>query len=353
MKNPAFQAGASGAPLISIVIPAYNCERFIMQTVGSIQAQTLRDWECVIVDDGSTDTTLALIRELAAADGRFRTAAQPNRGPAAARNHGLELIDSRSQYISFMDSDDVWLPEALEALKTELEKYPEVVGVHGVGRCIDQNGAEYLDPKYKANGNGRFICDSLGRIVFLDPSAPTSFQSLWFSNPFPPGLILARRGAYEKVGSFDASVCPLEDWDMMVRLSRHGDFRLLEKLLLSYRRHDNNLSGQSASVTGHQIRGLLHKTFFSAENDAAQRKIVRQNWRATELLHLRQKVGAVKEHLAGANLRRAASAVAGSCVHLYRFARGYPTLNGFGSFRRQSHPTRQTNSDPVVSHNPT
>ena len=90
MSNP--QDGT--APVVSIVIPAYNCRLFIEETVRSIQAQSLAQWECIIVDDGSTDGTLPLIRELAAQDGRIRIVAQPNGGPASARNHGMSLINA-------------------------------------------------------------------------------------------------------------------------------------------------------------------------------------------------------------------------------------------------------------------
>jgi hypothetical protein len=230
-----------------------------------------------------------------------------------------------------MDSDDVWEPEALEILKAEIEMHPECIGAHALGRCIDQYGAEYRDPVYSANGNGRYVCDGYGRMHSLDPSAPTSFRSLWYSNPFPPGLILSRRSAYQTAGFFDGSVCPVEDWDMLIRLSRQGDFRFVQKVVISYRRHENNLSGKSASVNGRQIRGLLHKTFFSGENNAVHGKIVRSNWRATEMLHFRQNWQAAKKHLAKADLPGFLSNLAGGCIHLCRFARGYPTQSRFCS----------------------
>jgi glycosyltransferase involved in cell wall biosynthesis len=341
------------APMVSIVIPAYNCQSFIALTVRSIQSQTLKEWECIIIDDGSSDGTLALIRELAAADARIRTATQANGGPASARNHGLSLISSGSEYVAFMDSDDIWLPDALEVLKAEIEKHPGAAGAHGMGRCIDKYGAEYLDPAYAANGNGRFICDSAGREILLDPDTPTTFQSLWFSNPYPPGLILTRRAVYEKTGTFDGSVCPMEDWDMVIRLSRHGHFRFVRKVLLSYRRHDNNLSGQSASIHGRQIRLIHHKTYFSTENDPAQRRIARENCRATELLHLRQKARAGRERFAKGDIGGILSAIAGGCVHLCRYARGYPTRERFEGFRRTTSSVRSATPSPVVSHNPT
>jgi hypothetical protein len=145
----------------------------------------------------------------------------------------------------------------------------------------------------------------------------------------------------------------MEDWDMVIRLSRHGDFRFVRKVLLSYRRHDNNLSGQSAAIHVRQIRGILHKTFFSRENNAAQRAVARRNYRATELLHLRQKMRAGREHLGRGDIRGVVSAVAGICMHLCRYARGYPTLDRFQGFRRQLSPVNDTTANPVVSHNPT
>jgi len=312
-------------PVISVIIPAYNCQVFIVLTVRSLQAQTFKDWECVIIDDGSKDETLSVIRGLAAEDPRIRVATQPNAGPSSARNHGLRLIDPRSRYVSFMDSDDVWMPEALAALKAEVEKFPDAVGAHCRGRCIDKDGNVYVDPMYAANGNGRFISDAAGRIIQLDPAIPTSFQSLWFSNPYPPGLILTRRSAYDKVGSFDATLCPVEDWDMVIRLSRYGSFHFLDRVLLSYRRHPNNLSGQSDENNVRQIRAVLHKTFYSPENDPTQRRITRRNWRASEMLHLRQKLDIMKEQFAKYNFRGVFTAIAGVCMHLFRFARGYPS----------------------------
>jgi hypothetical protein len=145
----------------------------------------------------------------------------------------------------------------------------------------------------------------------------------------------------------------MEDWDMVIRLSRHGGFRFIRKVLLSYRRHDNNLSGQSAAIHVRQIRGILHKTFFSAENNPAQRRIARQNWRASELLHLRQKARAGREHLGKGDFGGVLSALAGGCVHLCRYARGYPTLDRFEGFRKPFSSARESTPDPVVSHNAT
>jgi glycosyltransferase involved in cell wall biosynthesis len=336
-------------PIVSVVVPVYNGERFVPEMIRSMQAQTFREWDCVIVDDGSKDNTLALIHSLIGDDPRFRAVSQANQGPSAARNYGLTLIDPRSQYVTFMDSDDIWMPDALEVLVAAIERDPVSVGAHALGRCIDEFSREYEDPAYASQGSGRYFCDTGGTVVRLDPEAPTSFQSLWFSNPYPPGLLLTRRSVLEKVGGFDLSVCPLEDWDMNLRLSRHGGFQFVEKVILSYRRHPNNLSGQSASLIGKRIRNLYHKTFFSAENTEAQKAIVRQNWRATEMLYMRQKAGSLKGHLSKPNVAGILSGAAGVFLHLFRGARGYPTLQAGEQAARRA----QKNPDIRVGHNPT
>ncbi len=314
---------AGTAPCVSIVIAAYNCAEFLPQTLQSIREQTFKDWECVIVDDGSTDKTLEIAR--GTGDPRIRAVTQANGGPSAARNCGLGYIHPGSTYLTFMDSDDLWMPDTLEVLVNEAESHREAVAVHGVGQCIDRDGNPHEDANYQ--GGGRFICDALGRKVLLPPAAPTSFQSLWFSNPFPPGLVLGRRAAYEQTGCFDTAPC-LEDWDILLRLSRRGDLHFVNRVVLSYRRHEGNISAVSATQNMEKMRFLAHKTFFSGENDPRQRKIVRRNWRSTQLHYLRQGLVAAKMHCGRQEYRKSAAALLRALVGLCRLVRGYPTLRG-------------------------
>ena len=101
------------APLVSIITPAYNAERFVGETVRSVQAQTLGDWEMLIADDASPDGTRHVVEGLARDDARVRyIALERNGGPALARN--AALARARGRYIAFLDSDDLWLPAKLE-----------------------------------------------------------------------------------------------------------------------------------------------------------------------------------------------------------------------------------------------
>lgn len=101
------------APLVSVIMPAYNAADYIGAAIRSVMAQTLTDWELLVLDDGSQDDTCAIVETLAAEDGRIRLIpAEENAGVAAVRNRGIDM--SRGKFIALLDSDDVWLPEKLE-----------------------------------------------------------------------------------------------------------------------------------------------------------------------------------------------------------------------------------------------
>lgn len=102
----------TSVPVISIITPVYNAARFLPETLASVRTQTLTDWEQILVDDGSTDNSVALIEETASRDARFRLLRTPrNQGPSAARN--LAIQAARGRFIAFLDADDLWLPEKL------------------------------------------------------------------------------------------------------------------------------------------------------------------------------------------------------------------------------------------------
>src|ERR1039458_10379468 len=99
-------------PLVSIITPVFNASRWLPETFATVRAQTLTDWEQILVDDGSTDDSLAMVEAAAAEDPRFRSLRTPcNGGPSAARNLAIEA--ARGRFIAFLDADDLWHPEKL------------------------------------------------------------------------------------------------------------------------------------------------------------------------------------------------------------------------------------------------
>ncbi len=318
----------SRVPVVSIVVPAFNAARFLRTTLESIRAQTLSDWECIVVDDGSRDDTVDSVRALIAADERLKLVRQPNEGASSARNHGYRLTHPASEFITFMDADDLWLPETLAAFRDELRWHPEAVGVHGLAQMVDEHGVSL--PGEDFTGHGRRRCGlQEGRIVVLPGEAATRFDTLlWMNTIFPPGLLLARRVFYEKAGLFNPALTLIEDWDMAVRLSRHGELRFLDRVVLHYRRHDRNISAANNPANVRVARLMHHRNFFSRENNPRQQEIVRQGWRAWQRLMFQETWHSLKRHWNEGRLAAAATAIVRLYVAIHRYIRGYPTLRG-------------------------
>ena len=312
----------SALPIISIIIPAYNCVRWLPTTLDSVLAQTVCEWECLVVDDGSTDDTSRVAQEYADRDMRFQVIRQPNSGPSAARNHGLRASSPASRYLTFMDSDDVWLPDALTVLQQELERHPERVGSHGLADFIDADGNPQSPGQHADFGRKRFGYDGRG-YVWWGLEKPTSFACLSQGNVcFPPGLVLARRVAYEQAGPFDDSFRGPEDWDMLIRLSRFGDFTFVNRVILQYRRHESNLGAQNGiAQAAWRVRC---KAFFSPDNTPEQQRIVRGGWRAYQRFMIGERIKAAQECLKSRRFAGALSALVRIPVHYGRYLRGYP-----------------------------
>ncbi|MBE7210442.1 MAG: glycosyltransferase family 2 protein [Gluconacetobacter diazotrophicus] len=316
------------APLVSIIVPAFNAARFLGTTLKSICAQTMSDWECIVVDDGSRDDTVASVRGLIAADDRLKLVRQGNCGVSAARNHGYRLANPRSEFVTFMDGDDLWLPDTLAVFLGELRRHPEAAGVHGLAQVVDERGVCFPDQDFTRRGRHRLGLRG-GRIVVLPEEASTRFETLlWTNTVYPPGLLLARRGCYEKAGLFDPTLTLIEDWDMVVRLSRHGELRFLNRVVLHYRRHDGNVSAADYHANVRFARLMHHRNFFSRENDPKQKKIVRQSWRAWQRLMFRESWDALKRCWSDGRRRAAVTILARLYAAVHRYIRGYPTLHG-------------------------
>jgi glycosyltransferase involved in cell wall biosynthesis len=317
------------APLVSIVIAVFQTERFLSATLQSIRDQTMKDWECVVVDDGSKDGTAEIARRHAAEDSRIRVLSQQNAGICGARNRGFKETHPGSSYITFMDGDDVWLPDALESLVDALDASPQMIGAHGIADFIDQEGRPLLPGEFARVCRERIGFDVDGRMIPRPPSQPTSFDTLLLKNgAFPPGVVLTKREAFEKTGLFDDAMLLVEDWDMLIRLSRHGNYVFLDKIITLYRRHGANCSTRDDKANELAVRKLHYKTFHSRENNETQKKLVVSFWRAMQLTIIKQKFEAIRAEFTGGHVTHAMKTAAGLYVQLHRYLRGRPTLNG-------------------------
>ncbi len=233
------------APVVSIVIPAYDRERYVDSTMRSVFAQTMSDWELVVVDDGSHDATADVARRCAGDDTRVRVLSGPNGGVARARSRGLAASNPASEFVIFLDSDDVWEPGTLELLIGHLEVHPEHGSVYGLARCIDDSG-ELIPGDDLAERMRERLEFRDGRLTPIGLDEPTTFAGLVHHNwVVTPGLHLIRRSVLARAGDFDPTTDPADDWDIALRISRVADIGFVEQCVLNWRRHPDTLTTTS------------------------------------------------------------------------------------------------------------
>lgn len=206
------------SPKVTVVMAAYNAERFIRQTLESVLAQTLREIELIVVDDGSTDGTQAILAGFS--DGRLRVLRQKNGGVSAARNAGLAA--AHGAYIFFLDADDILLPNALAEMAATLDKNPLSVACFAHHIRITQDGKELSD---RAD------------LAWKTFPAKDTLRHLVGKNFIVCGAICIRTGAARLVRGFSPSLTWGEDWEFWCRLALLGDFAALNEIVLLYRQH--------------------------------------------------------------------------------------------------------------------
>jgi glycosyltransferase involved in cell wall biosynthesis len=203
---------------VSIIIPVYNAEEYIAEAVESVLAQSFRDLECIVVDDGSIDRT----GEIAGGFGeRVRYIRQENAERSAARNRGI--AEASGDYIGFLDADDILLPEKLKEQVAFLDAHP--------GYDVVYSRVAYF------RDNGERMCYRVRRAT---PSGDILPLLIW-SNFITMNAPLFRLGAVERVGGFNVSLCRYEDWDFLLRLALTGSrFGFLDSLHSLCRMHGGN-----------------------------------------------------------------------------------------------------------------
>jgi len=262
------------APLVSIAIPTYNSARYLGPTIDSILRQSMPDLELILFDDGSTDETRSISSGYATRDPRVRVACGNHGGISAARNGAIAAMDRRSEFILLFDHDDVWEPDALEQLMNAIARAPASVAAHGLARCIDADGALIPGDDHAERSRNRFAVVD-GGLVSLPSTSPTTFGALLVKNyPTTPGTTLVRRAVFDRIGPFEASTSPCDDWDMNLRLARQGDFAFVDSVLLSWRRH-----GAAASNVSTRWReaymNTRRRTIEDPTNTPSQREAAR------------------------------------------------------------------------------
>jgi glycosyltransferase involved in cell wall biosynthesis len=217
-------------PLVSVVIPVYNGERFLRESLESVFAQTYQDYEIVCVDDGSKDVSLTILNDYR---DRIKVVQQANTGQAGARNTGVKT--GIGKYIAFLDQDDRWYPQKLERQVAILEANPEAAMVHCDMDWIDDTGHVTQQSVTSATRRSTQNGLTMTQLVGWDPN-------------IYPSTMLVRRVAFDRIGGFAPELRCGEDIDLMLRLRQEGLFIFLEETGTQYRKHSTNFSGSGSDA---------------------------------------------------------------------------------------------------------
>lgn len=208
-------------PAITVAIPVYNGAKTIRTTLESIIQQSFSDLEIIVIDDGSTDQTADIVRQID--DSRIRLISYPNEGLAASRNRGIH--QSQCELISFIDADDLWTADKLADQLAALQTAPKASVAYSWTDCVDQS-ARFCRRGSHVSAEGH-VYEKLLMGNFLDSGSNALF----------------RKSVFDTVGRFDVSLKAAEDWDMFLRVALDHTFAVVPKVQVLYR-----LSPQSMSA---------------------------------------------------------------------------------------------------------
>jgi len=228
-STQAGQSATAAMPLVSVIMPAYNTARYIGDAIDSVLSQDYPNKELIVIDDGSTDGTLEIVRDYGPA---ITLLTQKNQGSAVARNAGLAA--ARGEYLAFLDSDDIWLPGKLSVQVAHMEKYPDI-------------GMSYSRWQvWKPDRDGQFSTPGAPNQVNSAPTASPGiveegsgwlYNRLLFTSLLHTITVIARRDLIETVGAFDTSLKRGQDYDYWLRASRVTEIQQLDLVLALYRLH--------------------------------------------------------------------------------------------------------------------
>ena len=244
-------------PLVSIITPTYNHEKYLADCIRSVQAQTFSNWEMIVVDDGSTDNTLQIAHLFAEQDQRIRVFTQKNVGIfRLAETYNFSLGKSNGKYIAVLEGDDVWLPEKLALQTQTLEADDNAVlswgKAYGVSIDLSENYGLYPNLKYEAK-------------IFTNTPVKSALKELLFSNYIPALTVLIRKTALVQIGGFVQKFnLPLVDLPTWQELSLLGTFTFVNEPVGKWRVSPNQVT---KTYTIQMIEGVYQQALYLCQKD--------------------------------------------------------------------------------------
>jgi glycosyltransferase involved in cell wall biosynthesis len=218
------------SPKVSVVIPTYNRKDILVETIQSVLDQSFNDFEILVIDNGSTDGTEHVIKEIK--DNRIHYHwMNPTGRPAFPRNVGIRM--AQGEYVAFLDSDDLWLPEKLEKQVAFLENNPNLNWVYCKFEQLEHTTGKISEPTNWQYYQGKV--------------AP----KLIFKNFIASPTLLINKSVFDKVGGFDErlNLSTVEDWELWLRIASLYPVGFVPEVLVRYRIHQNNLTSESDLIS--------------------------------------------------------------------------------------------------------
>lgn len=228
-------------PTVSIVVPSYNVQATIRETLESVFAQTYADFEVIVINDGSTDRTLEVVAEFT--DPRLRVYSYENGGLPVARNRGIDR--ARGRYLTFLDADDLWTPDKVADQVAALDAHPRAGAVYSWTSFLQSDG-QALSPDAPVYHEGNVYAALLqGNFINSGSNA------------------MLRREAIAAAGYFDADLKSIEDWDYWLRVAKDWEFALVPKHQVLYRQSATSMAAK-VDVMEHYSVLVINRAYAAA-----------------------------------------------------------------------------------------
>jgi len=238
------------APTVSVLMPAYNGEKYIGQAIESVLSQSFSDLELIVVDDGSVDDTMAIVERYMSDSRLVCLESVGNKGVAAARNRALS--HSNGRFISFLDQDDAWLPNKLEVQVKILEDNPDVAMVHSDVMVMDEVG---------------FVVNRDDYLVSMDSviNVRNIFPELFARCDIQVLTVLLRKSVLDNTGWFNEELAGVDDYELWLRIAKRYSVAHIKTALAMYRKHPQQESNNGYKQLSLRLRAL--ETFVGANSE--------------------------------------------------------------------------------------
>ena len=222
--------------LISVIIPAYNMDQYLAESLDSVLAQTYAHFEVLIVNDGSTDRTLEIAQEYAAKDDRIRVISQPNQGVSLTRNHGIR--ETTGELVAFLDGDDRWHPNKLNVHVNHFQSFKQDAKSDIKSTEVKSLGMSFAKVEFITSDGSCTQQYSNAKLTDLNP------EDFYIENlVVTPSNVVIRRSVLDLVGHFAPQPIGLEDQELFVRIAWSGAIiEGLDTVLTEYRIVENSVS---------------------------------------------------------------------------------------------------------------